>query len=89
MLSNLGNILIILNIFITGYIVNYSIFLIRNKSEKIPKKAFYLSLYQSTFSIVCFLTLIIGFIFSDFSLITVFQNSHSLKPFFYKISGTW
>ena len=26
---------------------------------------------------------------SDFSLITVYQNSHSLKPIFYKISGTW
>ena len=26
---------------------------------------------------------------SDFSLINVYQNSHSLKPIFYKISGTW
>ena len=89
MLSNIGNILIILSVIITGYIINYSIFLIRNKSEIVPNKIFYLSLYQSTLSIVCFLTLIIGFIFSDFSLITVFQNSHSLKPLFYKISGTW
>ena len=30
-----------------------------------------------------------AFIVSDFSLITVYQNSHSLKPLFYKISGTW
>ena len=30
-----------------------------------------------------------GFIISDFSLITVFQNSHTSKPLFYKISGTW
>jgi len=33
--------------------------------------------------------LIAAFIVSDFSLITVYQNSHSLKPLFYKISGTW
>ena len=30
-----------------------------------------------------------AFLTSDFSLITVYQNSHSLKPIFYKISGTW
>ena len=29
------------------------------------------------------------FLVSDFSLINVYQNSHSLKPVFYKISGTW
>jgi cytochrome c-type biogenesis protein CcmF len=33
--------------------------------------------------------LIAAFIVSDFSLITVYQNSHSLKPLFYKIAGTW
>ena len=36
-----------------------------------------------------FLLSISAFIVSDFSLITVYQNSHSLKPLFYKISGTW
>ena len=33
--------------------------------------------------------MIAAFIVSDFSLITVYQNSHSLKPLFYKIAGTW
>ena len=46
-------------------------------------------LIQSTSIIICFFTLIAGFIISDFSLINVYQNSHSLKPIFYKISGTW
>ena len=36
-----------------------------------------------------FVILITGFIVSDFSLITVFQNSHTAKPLFYKIAGTW
>ena len=44
---------------------------------------------QSTSIIICFLTLISAFIISDFSLVTVYQNSHSLKPLIYKISGTW
>ena len=26
---------------------------------------------------------------SDFSLVNVIENSHSLKPFIYKISGVW
>jgi cytochrome c-type biogenesis protein CcmF len=35
------------------------------------------------------LSLIISFINSDFSNETVFNNSHTTKPLFYKISGTW
>ena len=39
--------------------------------------------------VVSFLCLILSFIFSDFSNETVFNNSHTTKPLFYKISGTW
>ena len=38
---------------------------------------------------MCFFTLIIGFINSDFSLSNVYENSHTTKPLFYKIAGTW
>tara|TARA_Y100001958_G_C21227281_1_gene552742 strand:- start:129 stop:1862 length:1734 start_codon:yes stop_codon:yes gene_type:complete len=38
---------------------------------------------------VSFLGLVLLFIFSDFSNETVFNNSHTTKPLFYKISGTW
>ena len=30
-----------------------------------------------------------GFVVSDFSLAVVYQNSHSLKPMLYKVSGVW
>ena len=30
-----------------------------------------------------------SFVLSDFSNETVFNNSHTTKPLFYKISGTW
>ena len=33
--------------------------------------------------------LVFSFVYSDFSNETVFNNSHSTKPLFYKISGTW
>jgi len=88
MLSNLGNILLFLNV-----ILSLSIIYIANKNLKIiggiNKIIFQLNLIQSTSIITCFFVLIAAFIVSDFSLITVYQNSHSLKPLFYKIAGTW
>ena len=33
--------------------------------------------------------LIFAFVFSDFSLLAVYQNSHTAKPIFYKIAGVW
>ena len=89
MLSNFGNFLIVLVIALSIYIINLSFTCLKNSHSHLPKLIFKISLYQSTFSIICFLTLITGFIISDFSLITVFQNSHTSKPLFYKISGTW
>ena len=38
---------------------------------------------------VSFLGLVFSFVYSDFSNETVFNNSHTTKPLFYKISGTW
>ena len=89
MLSNIGNTLIILNILVTLIIIYSSHLSLKNQEVKISKKIYDLSLAQSTISIVTFFVLITGFIVSDFSLITVFQNSHIDKPLFYKISGTW
>jgi len=40
-------------------------------------------------SSLSFFSLIYSHIVSDFSLINVFQNSHTTKPLFYKISGVW
>ena len=44
---------------------------------------------QFIFVIVSFLGLITSFVNSDFSNETVFNHSHTTKPLFYKISGTW
>tara|TARA_S200000501_G_scaffold54065_1_gene44211 strand:- start:1033 stop:2769 length:1737 start_codon:yes stop_codon:yes gene_type:complete len=38
---------------------------------------------------ISFISLVFAFIYSDFSNETVFNNSHTLKPLFYKISGSW
>ncbi len=89
MLSNIGNTLLSLNILIGISIIYFSFKNLNNSKTLIGKKIYHLCLFQSTFIIICFLTLVSAFIVSDFSIITVYQNSHSLKPFLYKISGTW
>ncbi len=39
--------------------------------------------------LAAFLALVQAFVVSDFSVIVVLQNSHSLKPLLYKITGVW
>ena len=89
MLSNFGNLLLFLNIFLSLIIIYSALRSLKISGKSIPKIIYQISTLQSTLVIVCFFTLIAGFIISDFSLITVYQNSHTLKPLFYKIAGTW
>jgi cytochrome c-type biogenesis protein CcmF len=39
--------------------------------------------------VISFFCLVLSFVVSDFSNETVFNNSHTTKPIFYKIAGTW
>ncbi len=89
MLSNFGNFLIIGSIFFTLSIIYISFHNIKEKNIQTEKTLVYLSIFQITFIISSFFLLIFAFIFSDFSLLGVYQNSHSSKPFFYKIAGVW
>ena len=88
MLSDIGNLLLVINLLLSLFIIFSSIENLNNNNS-ISKKIYTCCLLQSTLIIICFFTLIAAFIISDFSLITVYENSHSLKPIFYKISGTW
>ena len=89
MLSSIGNILVILVITLSFLIIYNASLDIKFSSQFIKKNIYKLSLFQITFTVLSFFTLIIGFINSDFSLINVYENSHTTKPFFYKIAGTW
>ena len=44
---------------------------------------------QFMFVMTSFISLIVSFVLSDFSNETVFNNSHTTKPIFYKIAGVW
>ncbi len=89
MLSNTGNFLLILSILFTFFIIYQSFACLKKTNDMIFKSIYKISLLQSTTILICFFTLVGAFMVSDFSLINVYQNSHTLKPIFYKISGTW
>ena len=89
MLSNTGNFLLLLSILFTSFIIYQSFACLKKTNDVIFKSIYKISLLQSTTILICFFTLVGAFMVSDFSLINVYQNSHTLKPIFYKISGTW
>ena len=89
MLSKLGNILLLGSVFFTLSIIYLTFQNVREKNFQIKKNLVYFSVFQITFTISSFFLLIFAFIFSDFSLLAVYQNSHTAKPIFYKIAGVW
>ena len=89
MLSNIGLVLVLLIVSLSLLIIYNAYFDIETKNQTIKKSIYKLSLLQVTFTILSFFTLVISFIYSDFSIVNVYENSHTTKPLFYKISGTW
>ncbi len=89
MLSNLGNLILFISAFISLSIIYISFVNLNDGKTVLRKKIYQLCLFQSTLIILSFFVLVSAFITSDFSLMTVYQNSHTLKPLLYKISGTW
>ena len=58
-------------------------------SKNLDTRVISLVFLQLLLVIISFLGLILAFVNSDFSNETVFNHSHTTKPLFYKISGTW
>ena len=81
MLSNIGNTLLFLNALL-GICIIYCLFQnLKKNNSLISKNIYHICLFQSTFIIISFFTLIFAFIISDFSIVTVYQNSHSFIKF--------
>ena len=78
---------------IIGLIIGLSLFYFSyknfNNSNTLDTKILSFTFLQLFFVVISFLCLIFSFVISDFSNETVFNNSHTTKPLFYKISGTW
>ena len=88
MSSIIGFYSLVLSSSLSFLIIFFSIKNFRN-SKTLDKRIISLSFLQFFLVLISFLGLIISFINSDFSNETVFNHSHTTKPLFYKISGTW
>jgi cytochrome c-type biogenesis protein CcmF len=86
--SSIGYYSLIFGLSISFPIILFSIKNFRNK-EVLDYKIITYSFIQLFLVVISFLGLVFSFIYSDFSNETVFNNSHTTKPLFYKISGTW
>ena len=90
MLANqIGYYSLILGLLLSVLLCGISVKDLNSSSKQINQNILSLSFLQLVFIIVSFFSLILSFINSDFSNETVFNNSHTTKPLFYKISGTW
>ena len=86
--SVIGHYSLILGLFIGLILIFFSIKNFRS-SINLDTKILSFTFLQFILVVVSFLCLILSFVFSDFSNETVFNNSHTTKPLFYKIAGTW
>lgn len=88
MASLIGFYSLIFGLCVSFLIIFFSIKNFKN-SHIFDKKIISFTFLQFFLVIVSFLGLILSFVHSDFSNQTVFNHSHTTKPLFYKISGTW
>ena len=88
MASLIGYYSLIFGLCFSFLIIVFSINNFRNK-DIFDNRIISLTFLQFFFVVVSFFGLIISFVNSDFSNETVFNHSHTTKPLFYKISGTW
>ena len=86
--STIGYYSLFLGLFVSLLIVFFSVKNFQN-SKIISANILSFTFLQFFLVVISFLCLIISFVLSDFSNETVFNNSHSTKPIFYKIAGTW
>ena len=89
MINQLGNYSLYIALLISIFVISKTSLSLRKSSISLSGNIFSLISVQSIMVIISFLTLIYAFVTSDFSNETVYNNSHTTKPLFYKISGTW
>ena len=86
--SVIGNYSLFLGLFFGLVLIYFSAKNFRN-SKVLDTKILSFTFLQFFLVVISFLCLVLSFVVSDFSNETVFNNSHTTKPIFYKIAGTW
>ena len=88
MASLIGSYSLSFGLLFSVFIIFFSVRNLRD-TEILDKRIISFTFTQFFFVVISFFGLILSFINSDFSNETVFNHSHTTKPLFYKISGTW
>ena len=88
-ISQLGYYSLIFGLLTSIFIFFNSSIQLKKNNTIISDKTTGLIGFQFFFVFISFISLIYSFIISDFSNETVYNNSHTTKPLFYKITGTW
>ncbi len=88
-ISQLGHYSLIFGLLTSILIFFNSSIQIKKNDAIISDKTTGLIGFQFFFVFISFISLIYSFLISDFSNETVYNNSHTTKPLFYKITGTW
>ena len=83
MTGSLGTFILWLSLFFTIYQF------IISKNNKSKKYLAISSIGLLISSLISFLLLIYAYVVSDFTILNVFQNSHTTKPLIYKIAAVW
>jgi len=86
--SIIGHYSLILGLCLSLILVYFSIKDFKN-SKLLDTKILSFTFLQFFFVVISFLCLVLSFVLSDFTNETVFNNSHTTNPLFYKIAGTW
>ncbi len=89
MANQVGNYSLFIALIASIFLIFQSYRLTRNSSKNLDSKIFSVLSVQSLMVLISFISLVFAFIVSDFSNKTVYNNSHTTKTLFYKISGTW
>ena len=89
MISQFGYYSLVFCILFSFFIIFQSSKSLFDKEVYIKNIFFNLIFLQLFLVIFSFLCLVFAFVISDFSNATVYNNSHTLKPLFYKFSGVW
>ncbi len=89
MLSELGNLSVLIASALSFILILFSMIELRNNEPSPTIRIKNFSILQLFFTNLSFFILIMAYLFSDFSLINVYENSHTTKPTIYKLSGVW
>tara|TARA_B100001741_G_scaffold188747_1_gene155416 strand:- start:803 stop:2677 length:1875 start_codon:yes stop_codon:yes gene_type:complete len=87
--SYIGYYSLILGFVLSISLLIYSIFCFKKNNKNINQNIYSILFLQFFTVVISFLSLVYSFVISDFSNATVYNNSHTTKPLFYKITGTW